>query len=628
LVFSQIIVVISRRSTLETREIEEDNNTRQAMQTLGIPSSLQLRIFAHYTYERVHRGHGTVEQLLGGLSDQLNFELHLARHYRLVTAVPFFKSSHPYVLREIVLVLTDVIFLPGDWICRLGDEGKEMYFLHKGACSVLTEDMLTMLRQVIEGDYFGEISLLTGMQRTAYVRADTFCMVAELAKDKFDQIMRRFPQQLGVIVSGFSEEQKALLLQIRQRLHQQNELMINQHRLSNIPTTPSGDVNRPKLSILSTPSAAFNQTPSNGYVSQSPRTNAQRPQGGPAQQQPPASPVPASNALQVPGQEVSKALSDSKQFGPVTSTRSGESSGTADAGQHSQSMPPQMAPLASVGSSLVRGVRSLQRQFTQKLGKSGSKLFGEADIPKSPLPEAIAVEDYDEGDEHRVVPALSEPPPLAASQQSSRRPSVLGSLACLPQTISNNLFQRRLSLSLQGVAAAPPPPPPPPLPTTKEGLQRRKTLQDMNGIIKEDNRVGSPLDEVDEDSSDDLSVQRKLEAECNGAHEVSVYADGIREADRHLTQVSKSVEEAHHEVYAKCQLLEQTWLMKRAEIRDERADMGATLQALAEQIAECTNMLMRIVTDDTQDDVALKAIDIVERDLDHTENDLVVPGNF
>jgi len=277
---------------------------------------------------------------------------------------------------------------------------------------------------------------------------------------------------------------------------------------------------------------------------------------------------------------------------------------------------------------LVRGVRSLQRQFTQKLGKSGSKLFGEADIPKSPLPEAIAVEDYDEGDEHRVVPALSEPPPLAASQQSSRRPSVLGSLACLPQTISNNLFQRRLSLSLQGVAAAPPPPPPPPLPTTKEGLQRRKTLQDMNGIIKEDNRVGSPLDEVDEDSSDDLSVQRKLEAECNGAHEVSVYADGIREADRHLTQVSKSVEEAHHEVYAKCQLLEQTWLMKRAEIRDERADMGATLQALAEQIAECTNMLMRIVTDDTQDDVALKAIDIVERDLDHTENDLVVPGNF
>merc|ERR1719201_1447526 len=121
LVFSQIIVVISRRSTLETQMVEESNNTREAMRTLGLPSTLQLRILAHYTYERVHRGHGTVVKLLGGLSEQLNFELHLARHYRLVTAVPFFKRSHPYVLREIVLVLSDVIFLPGDWICRLGD---------------------------------------------------------------------------------------------------------------------------------------------------------------------------------------------------------------------------------------------------------------------------------------------------------------------------------------------------------------------------------------------------------------------------------------------------------------------------------------------------------------------------
>jgi hypothetical protein len=73
LVFSQIIVVISRRSTLETQEVEESNNTRQAMQTLGLPSALQLRIFAHYTYERVHRGQGTVDKLLGGLSQQLNF---------------------------------------------------------------------------------------------------------------------------------------------------------------------------------------------------------------------------------------------------------------------------------------------------------------------------------------------------------------------------------------------------------------------------------------------------------------------------------------------------------------------------------------------------------------------------
>jgi CRP-like cAMP-binding protein len=232
-VFSQIIVVISRRSTLETQNVEESNNTREAMRTLNLPSTLQLRILAHYTYERVHRGHGAITKLLGGLSEQLNFELHLARHYKLVTNVPFFKRSHPFVLREIVLVLADVIFLPGDWVCRLGDEGKEMYFLHKGVCSVLSGD-LACLRQVKKGDYFGEISLLTGVQRTAFVRSDTFCMMAELSKDKFDHIMRRFPQELQVIVTNFSEEQKTLLLNIRQQLRAAREATSHESRRESV----------------------------------------------------------------------------------------------------------------------------------------------------------------------------------------------------------------------------------------------------------------------------------------------------------------------------------------------------------------------------------------------------------
>lgn len=648
LVFSQIIVVISRRSTLETQEVEEDNNTRQAMQTLSIPSSLQLRIFAHYTYERVHRGHGTVDMLLGGLSDQLNFELHLARHYRLVTAVPFFRSSHPYVLREIVLVLTDVIFLPGDWICRLGEEGKEMYFLHKGACAVLTEDMLTMLRQVTEGDYFGEISLLTGMQRTAYVRADTFCMVAELAKDKFDQIMRRFPQQLSVIVSGFSEEQKTLLLQIRQRLHQPNELPV--------PLTYVRNSARNSLQNLQTPGGlAIRRTIEDPGASPIHRTPAEPSAPQTTTTTPPA-PSNAPGVLLVPQPEPSQPVTNSRRsslaspsakgsFRPVGSSQespfrprlSKESKGSKE----SSSMAPvfsngsRMIPVASIGSTMVGGAKSLLRSMSQHFGSNRA-------------PTAIQVIRTSEGshgsegrdsqtneqgkqwggsdgssdnntDEDGLMGSASQTPsqtPAASAYQSSRRPSFLESLASIPTHLfqrrqsvpvgpsPSNTSSRRPSITAQGYGG---------------GLERRKTLKDLGGLMMADPRL-STTDEADEEHDEGMAGQDSDEVRANsvqrGADEISESADGLVEADRELTGASSKAQEVHQSVYSICQTLEMTWLTKRAEIRDERTDMAHCLHVLAEQTAHATSQLMRIVMDDTRDDVALKAIDIVERNLE------------
>lgn len=105
-------------------------------------------------------------------------------------------------------MLKDGLFLPGDYVCRFGDEGKEMYFIYKGECSVIGEDMTTVYKTLSSGDYFGELSLLTGQKRTAYVRADLFCTLAALNKDHFDHIMKMYPQQLEVIISQMTDGQK------------------------------------------------------------------------------------------------------------------------------------------------------------------------------------------------------------------------------------------------------------------------------------------------------------------------------------------------------------------------------------------------------------------------------------
>lgn len=52
-----------------------------------------------------------------------------------------------------------VIFLPGDYICRIGEVGTEMYIIMHGEVDVVSEDG-TILATLAKGKVFGEIRLL------------------------------------------------------------------------------------------------------------------------------------------------------------------------------------------------------------------------------------------------------------------------------------------------------------------------------------------------------------------------------------------------------------------------------------------------------------------------------------
>eukprot|EP00746_Dinoflagellata_sp_MGD_P090850 gnl/MRDRNA2_/MRDRNA2_35916_c0_seq1.p1 gnl/MRDRNA2_/MRDRNA2_35916_c0~~gnl/MRDRNA2_/MRDRNA2_35916_c0_seq1.p1 ORF type:complete len:996 (+),score=150.08 gnl/MRDRNA2_/MRDRNA2_35916_c0_seq1:121-3108(+) len=193
------LVEIQRRSVIASKHQERSAFVQQAMRSLGIPAQLQLRVMALNAYLHLHRSSMVNAQLFSGLPTNLNVEVKLFLYHSLVSTAHIFRQSHPTVIRLIVLELQDCAHLPGDYVVRFGEFGFEMFFVIKGRLGVLGGPNNEPLCYIDPGSYFGEVALLDHARRSATVRAETFCVLSKLSKDRFDPIVAQFPEQRDII---------------------------------------------------------------------------------------------------------------------------------------------------------------------------------------------------------------------------------------------------------------------------------------------------------------------------------------------------------------------------------------------------------------------------------------------
>lgn len=117
------------------------------------------------------------ERVLAALPDKLKAEIAIRVHMDTLKQVRIFQDCEPGLLEALVLKLRLQVFSPGDYICRKGDVGKEMYIVKRGRLSVVADDGSSVLATLGAGSVFGEVSVLeiagnrTGNRRTANVRS-------------------------------------------------------------------------------------------------------------------------------------------------------------------------------------------------------------------------------------------------------------------------------------------------------------------------------------------------------------------------------------------------------------------------------------------------------------------------
>jgi hypothetical protein len=109
----------------------------------------------------------------------------------------------------------------GERIVRQGDPGDSLFIILSGDCDVLLEKEGRTLKKVAtihQGDFFGEMGLLTGETRTATVKASQYATVARVDKPLFSTFLASKPEICDKLGAVMTERQKDLAAKANQVL--------------------------------------------------------------------------------------------------------------------------------------------------------------------------------------------------------------------------------------------------------------------------------------------------------------------------------------------------------------------------------------------------------------------------
>ncbi|KAM6984490.1 cyclic nucleotide gated channel subunit alpha 2b [Tautogolabrus adspersus] len=170
-----------------------------------VSKELETRVIKWFDYLWTNKKAVDEQEVLKNLPNKLRAEIAINVHLETLKKVRIFQDCEAGLLVELVLKLRPQVFSPGDYICRKGDIGKEMYIIKEGKLAVVADDGVTQYALLTAGSCFGEISILNikgskmGNRRTANIRSlgysDLFC----LSKDDLMEAVTEYPDAKTVL---------------------------------------------------------------------------------------------------------------------------------------------------------------------------------------------------------------------------------------------------------------------------------------------------------------------------------------------------------------------------------------------------------------------------------------------
>ncbi|XP_043363577.1 cyclic nucleotide-gated cation channel beta-3 [Dermochelys coriacea] len=173
------------------------DNTVSYMNTYTIPKVVQNRVRSWYEYTWDSQGMLDESELLEQMPAKMQLAIAIDVNFAIVNKVDLFKGCDTQMIYDMLLRLKSIVYLPGDFVCKKGEIGREMYIIKQGEVQVLGgPDGTKVLVTLRAGAVFGEISLLAasgGNRRTANVVARGFANLFILDKKTLNEILVHYP---------------------------------------------------------------------------------------------------------------------------------------------------------------------------------------------------------------------------------------------------------------------------------------------------------------------------------------------------------------------------------------------------------------------------------------------------
>lgn len=191
-ILSNIATLMLRVDAARQHQEEMRDRAEFFMKYHEVPTELRQRVRAYFKYLWSTKGGYNDAEVFDSLPRGLRADLAMYLHRDLLAKVPLLAGASQDMLRDLVVLLRPVVYLPGNIICRKGAPGDEMFFIVRGEVEILDEHELLIAR-LQAGHFFGEMALLNHQTRNATARAATFCDLYVLDRATFDHVAGNHP---------------------------------------------------------------------------------------------------------------------------------------------------------------------------------------------------------------------------------------------------------------------------------------------------------------------------------------------------------------------------------------------------------------------------------------------------
>lgn len=124
---------------------------------------------------------------------------------RLLQSITYFQSFSDPEIAKLIYLGYQSEFAAGELICREDEPGDSFYIILLGSVEVYVEKLQKELRTLSAGSFFGELSLLLSIPRTATVRTLEPTLLFVLEQARFQMLLQEHPELADSLAKALHE---------------------------------------------------------------------------------------------------------------------------------------------------------------------------------------------------------------------------------------------------------------------------------------------------------------------------------------------------------------------------------------------------------------------------------------